>query len=417
MARQLRLSNRVVRSIILAGVLWLLSAFPAKSAVVCFAPPPPLSHQFAQAESVALVKLLETHPGQGDNPGSSTYEIVEILRDTKKTLKVGTKLTRPERVLRQPGMLAFAWKFPHSASRGSDERIEETTVELVKYLRNAPPPNRDDPKRLEHFAKFLEDPDVDIAADAYHECSIASATDVIRVARKFPPEKLRAWLFGKSQAPRTTIRGGLYATMLGWCGDRSDIEPLRSYIVAPLKDDDFRIGTEGYITAYLMLAGYRGLPEIEQFKLMAKESPFSERYAAIQAVRYLYQHGEGRIPQARLRQCMHKLVDQPDLAEIAIIDLARWKDWELQTRILKLYGSGGEFNGRRVKKAMINYMLVSVFDVPANQTDSKDRAELPPHVRFGHEALKKMREQDPKLVADTEIFHLRMQANRPKSPN
>ncbi|GIS58489.1 MAG: hypothetical protein CM1200mP2_07140 [Planctomycetaceae bacterium] len=102
------------------------------------------------------------------------------------------------------------------------------------------------------------------------------------------------------------------------------------------------------MSGYLLLVGEKGLPLIEQLKLKnqflvdangkvltdkkgrKKLVPFSETYAAMQALRFMWSYADGRIAKPRLGQSMRILLDRPKLADLVIADLARWKDWSIR---------------------------------------------------------------------------------------
>src|SRR5262245_54165216 len=90
---------------------------------------------------------------------------------------------------------------------------------------------------------------------------------------------------------------------------------------------EFRAGIEAVMAAYLLLRGERGLQVIEELKLHDKTQPFSETYAAMEAVRFLWQYGDCRIARGRLQAALHPMIDRPEVADLVICCLARWKDW------------------------------------------------------------------------------------------
>jgi hypothetical protein len=65
---------------------------------------------------------------------------------------------------------------------------------------------------------------------------------------------------------------------------------------------------------------------------------------------------------------MRILLDRPELADLVIADLSRWQDWQVQDRLMTLYGSP-EYDVPSIKRAIIRYMLVSTKnDPPKNDT-------------------------------------------------
>jgi hypothetical protein len=123
---------------------------------------------------------------------------------------------------------------------------------------------------------------------------------------------------------------------------------------------------------------------------------FSETYAAIIALRFLWTHGDGRISHERLKASMRLLLDRPDVADLAILELYRWKDWDVQGRLMELYGAG-EYNLPCIKRAIIRYMLASTKDASAGGDEKSLR-----HVTDGSRYVEMLRTKDAKMVSGVE---------------
>jgi hypothetical protein len=205
-------------------------------------------------------------------------------------------------------------------------------------------------------------------------------------------------------------------------------------------EDEFRLGIDGVMGGYLLLKGPAGLDVVDKAKFLDKKVPFSETYAALQALRFMWQYGDDRISKERLRASMRLLLDRPELSDIVIADLARWKDWTVQDRLRGMYGQEA-YDVPSVKRAIVRYMFASTKDTgdkpaadkgasekvapeqPAAGDSPKPAAEanpkpvspvgtgtivaagpVPPHVAKGLKYLDELREKDPKLVKDVERF-------------
>ena len=99
--------------------------------------------------------------------------------------------------------------------------------------------------------------------------------------------------------------------MLGLSGNADDAQLMHAKIMET--GQDFRLGIEGVMGGYLMITGEKGLNEIEKAKLQNKEVAFSETYAAMQALRFLWTYGDGRISGDRLKTSMRLLLDRPEV--------------------------------------------------------------------------------------------------------
>src|SRR5205807_2474221 len=117
-------------------------------------------------------------------------------------------------------------------------------------------------------------------------------------------------------------RRRLYLTMLGVCGDKSDISLFEDMLKA--NDGRPKAALDALIAAYLTLKGPEGMPLIEDL-FLKKDSEYVDTYAAIMALRF---HGQEEkiIPRARLLEALHYMLDRPKLADTVVNDFARWED-------------------------------------------------------------------------------------------
>jgi hypothetical protein len=94
---------------------------------------------------------------------------------------------------------------------------------------------------------------------------------------------------------------------------------------------------------------------------------------------------------------MRVLLDRPELADLVIADLARWKDWEIQDRLMKLYGAA-DYNIPSIKRAIVRFMVASTKDgVPKDSSKA-----IPEHVTKGKKFVELLRKKDPKTVGQAE---------------
>jgi hypothetical protein len=369
-----------------------LSAIAA-ACPICGQPTITLAERFARADAALLVEWVSAKGAEGQTPESTIYEIVQVQRDPLGTHKAGAQISVERYVQGKTGNLYLL------LGRKDDKRgikwddsplaVSETSFQ---YVVQAPSPEAPAEKRLGYFLKFLEFPDLTIANDAFAQFVNAPTKDIAAVAGSLPKDKLRRWLAD----PKTPVtRQAGYGLMLGLCGGSDDARFLEQRIAAI--DPERQFGVEGLMFGYLMIAGDAGLARLEKMYLADPKTADGQAYAAIQAIRYYWSYGNGKIAEGRLQASMRLMLDRPAFAENAIKDLARWKDWSLHDRLMRLYRSADDAD-KPMKKAIVGYMIASTRDV---QRDSK---ELPPHVVAGRECLETLRERDPKLVAEAEKF-------------
>jgi len=373
----------------------VLSVSGALACPFCAAPSLTLAEQLAQSDAAVLVQWVSGKKPTEKTAGSTVYEIRQIVRNHKGKLKSGDRITLPRFRSSKAGELFMLMGSSGTTLEwGSPLEVTETGF---NYISQAPSPEVPTAKRLTYYVKFLEYPDALIANDAYGEFANAPYKDITQLADSLPRKKIRGWVTSPD-TPAT--RMGLYGLLIGLCGNTDDAAMIKQKITE--KTEDFRLGIDGLMSGYLLLTGAKGLETIDASKLKNTDVPFSETYAAMQALRFMWRYGEGRIENERLRQSMRILLDRPELADLVIADLARWKDWSIQDRLMKIYGQG-EYNIPSIKRAIVRYMLVCSKDVPADAT-AGDTDKPPAHVLQARKHVATLRKQDAKTVSEAERF-------------
>lgn len=385
---------RITRKII-AGIIAFTLMCVAQVATACpFCPAPglTLAEQLETADVAVLskwVSAVEPDFEQGD-PGSVTVAVVDTLREhPDRKVKKGQKIQLNQHRAGKPGDLlllvgvvdtVIAWNSPIGIDQASYE-----------YLSKAPSRESDPAIRLAYFLQHLESENKLISDDAYAEFAIAPYEQVVALSEQFPREKLRKWLTDP-ETPVTRI--GLYGLMLGLAGNEEDKKFLEEIIL----DDssDIRLGIDGVIGGYLILTGEKGLEVIKESKLRTtspdeKPIPFSETFAAMQALRFLWQYASDEVEPEKIRSAMRMLLERPELADLVINDLTRWKDWSIGERLLKLYGKG-EFDVPTINRAIAGFFLVTI--------QSKDDKAGPTaeQVKLAEQFLAKLEKEDPRTL-------------------
>lgn len=402
------MTDRVRRGVAgaIAATLIGWSSLAALACPFCSAPSLTLSEQFSQADAVALATWEGGIEPKGDDSGESTYAVTQVGKSPKGLkLEAGSKIKLGRYRGGKPGDLyILLGTKPPVAEGAAAPGIKSTAdldwgspVEATKacweYTRNAPSPERPVPERLRFFMEFLEHADPMVATDAYGEFANAQYSDIVQIGKELPRDRLRTLLTHPDTSPS---RLGLYGLLLGLCGDATDAARMEEIIVTD--KGDFRLGIDGIMGGYLVLTGEQGLQRIEDAKLKNLKAPFSETYAAMQAVRFMWQYGDGQIAADRLRQSMRLLLDRPQLADLVIADLARWKDWSIQDRLMSMYDDP-EFNIPSIKRAIVRYFLVAT----KNASDGGEPSE-PAVAAAKH--LADLEQRDPKTAADARKFFL-----------
>lgn len=385
------LKQRTVMGL-LCGLILLAQVPVAQACPFCSAPSLTLTEQLSQSDVAVLVQWIEAEKGDLEKAGKTVFEVKEIIRQSDKDkLKVGDKITiNRHRPGKKGNLFMLLGTKGAEVDWGDPIEVTETSYH---YVSQAPPPEEKTSKRLRYFLKFLEFPDQMISNDAYAEFANAPYEDIATLSKDMPREKIRKWL-SDPETPVTRI--GLYGLLMGLCGQGEDVEFMEKKINEPTKD--FRLGIDGVISGYLLLTGSDGLDKIDESKFVPKDVAFSETYAAMQALRFMWTYGDGRIDKARLRKSMRLLLDRPELTDLVVADLARWDDWSVMNRLMEMYGAE-DYNIPSIKRAIVRYLLVA--------TKGKNKNGGGPDAATTEKAkelLAKLREEDPKTVKSAERF-------------
>ena len=243
------------------------------------------------------------------------------------------------------------------------------TPDRLDYILQAPAAELPDNQRLSYYISFLESPDSLLAIDAWSEFACARYEDVVSVSYDFPQEKLREWIADPNANPE---RLGLYGMMLGLCGDTGDAAFLEEQIGQP-RTGDFRYGIDGVMGGYLRLTGESGLRFLEETRLSRADVSSEELMAVVTAIQYMWSYESSRIDKQRLRSSLHLLLENPELRELVITDLARWKDWPTAVRLIEMFA---EIDDDRTQKAIVQFTIALLRDSEKNTGPDAPSAEL-----------------------------------------
>jgi hypothetical protein len=345
----------------------------------CTAVKPSLAQRVDDAERAALVEVSHVTPAARSFTVRKPLAGADHFDATKDLTLEAEKLTGagPLKV----GQLALLL----ATRAGVDQDLAWEAIPLDEvgfaYIARAPSRRRPAAERLPYYARFLEHPHPLLAEDAYLEFGNASYDEVAQVAADLPFARLRRWITDP-QIPEA--RQGFYGLALGLAATDEDCRAnehvLRRLIDA--KADDFRAGFDGILGGYLVLTGPAGLRHIDERLLSNPQARHGDLRHAATALRFMHEFGRDAIPQADLSRAMRRLLARPELAAPAIVDLARWQDWEPLDRIAALF-SRPEYSDAATSRAIVGYLKAC------------PRPEA-------SEALARLRRLDPQRVAAAE---------------
>jgi hypothetical protein len=130
-----------------------------------------------------------------------------------------------------------------------------------------------------------------------------------------------------------------------------------------------------------MLEGPRALELIDDRYLANPKAADGDVRHALAALRFYGEYGR-EIPAERVHVALRHLLARPEFAEAAVIDLARGRDWGAVDAIARLY-SQPPYAQSAIRRSIVGYLLAC------------------PNAGAA-EALKRLREADPKGVAEAE---------------
>ncbi|MFQ5730608.1 MAG: hypothetical protein ACE5KM_01505 [Planctomycetaceae bacterium] len=381
------------RLTILPAMLFVaVSAANASACPFCAAPTQTLAEQVETADAVVLVEWVKSNKSDGRLPGNTTVKIKKVAKGSKAALKPGATLfLRGYRPGKKGDLFLLMGQRADNVEWGAPLDVSQASY---NYIIGAPSPKRPRVERLKYYLKYLEFPDTVVANDAYFEFANAPYKDIAKLAKALPRERIRKWI---NSADTPITRQGLHGLLLGLCGNKDDAALMKKKILKDSKE--YRLGIEGVMSGYLLLAGETGLQVLEDSKLENDKVAFSETYAAMQALNFMWEFAPDRIKKRRLKESMRILLNRPTIADIVIAHLARWKDWDVQDRLLKLYDHK-DYDIPAIKRAVVRFLLVCRKDFPAGTPPAK----LPPHVRKAKANLERLRKKDPKTVKHAERF-------------
>jgi hypothetical protein len=223
------------------------------------------------------------------------------------------------------------------------------TPKAEEYIVKASKVQGDEAARLLFFSDYLEDEESLIARDAFDEFASAPYDVIKKIGPQMDHDQLIQWV---KQPEIGADRKRLYFTMLGVCGSKADLPMLEALLRNPAKSGT--IGLDALIACYLTLAGESGLPLIDELFISDNKTPFANNYAAIMALRFHGTEGDV-IPRSALVESLHKILERPELADMVIPDLAKWKDWSQIDRLKRLFKESDKDN-EWVRVPVVNYL-------------------------------------------------------------
>jgi hypothetical protein len=325
------MAGLIKRCILPAALLLCIGiSSPAPACPFCGMSGQTLTQELNQASLVIYGTATNGRPGSPDGgEGATQLSITELIKP--HAITQGKKqVTIPRYVPNGKYVIFFdVFKGKLDPYRG----IPVKNGDMPKYLAGALAVKDKKPgERLRFFFDFLNNDDSEIAVDALKEFGNTDYKAYQQMAASLPGDKVAAWLTD----PKTpSYRFGVYASILGHSSQKKKEHGklLRSLVEDPEKR--VSSGIDGILAAYVMLQPKEGWAFLRGI-LKDSSKEFLLRYAALRAVRFFVDYRPDVMAKKDSIEAAALLLDQADIADLAIEDLRKWKSWDLTARVLGL---------------------------------------------------------------------------------
>jgi hypothetical protein len=376
---------------LLAAGAALFATRPAVACPFCNAQGQTLTADAAQASMILFGRLTNARLDPNDvNSGTTDLEIETVVKPHE--ILAGRKVLTLKRYLplgKENKFLVFCDVYKGQIDPYRGEAVAPDS-RIADYLKGAlAVKDKDAAAKLHYFFNFLDDKDIVVSNDAYTEFGNADYKDFRAVAEKVSADKVAGWLKDPNTPPS---RLGLYGSVLGHCG-----KPEHAKLIRGLLDDPnrrFASGLDGMLAGYVQLQPKEGWAYLVGI-LRDPQKDFLLRYAALRAVRFFHDFRPDVVSAADTTAAVVALLDQKDIADLAIEDLRKWSCWGAADKILNLNGRESH-NVPIIRRAIARYALSCPTPACKAFVDQK-------------------RKEDPKWVEEVEEL-LRLENAKPVPP-
>lgn len=221
----------------------------------------------------------------------------------------------------------------------------------LAYLDNVLKLPKEGPERLVFFQDYLQDKDDLLARDAYDEIAKIPYPTILQAKDKLRREDFIKWI----QDPETTAsKRRMFFSLLSVCGKPEDVPLIEKMIRSTDRRD--RSGLDSMLNCYMALLGEKAMPLVEELFLKDPKVDYTDRYSAIMAIRFQGTDGKA-VPRGRLIQALRLNLDHPKVADLVVMDLARWQDWESMERLVEMFKKSND-ETIFIREPVINYLRI-----------------------------------------------------------
>jgi hypothetical protein len=329
-----RIRNILLATTLLLGVSICAVAY-VEACPFCAAVGLTFTDQMASKDVVVSARLLEIPMPDEDAEElpRAKFEIEKVFRG-KELVKTGMKFEALLVGRYPPGQKFFVMGVnPPKINWTTPMKASDRVLEYLGKLDELPEKGAD---RLAFFQDYFEDEESLLAFDAYDEFAKAPYEDLIALKDRMDRERIIALINNDKTSPN---RRRLYLTMLGVCGKAEDADMLEELLLSGSRTK--MRGLEALIACYLNLKGEAGMEVVQREFFEKEDCEFTYTMLAMQALRF---HAEETdvIPKERIVAAARKVLDNTEARDLVIPDLARWEDWTVMDRLVKIFKESTE---------------------------------------------------------------------------
>jgi hypothetical protein len=321
---------------------------------------------------------------KADGEGTTDLQIEYVVKDHE--IRKGRKTITLERYLDTSGdkyrYLVFCDVFKDKIDPYRGIAVDPKS-DMPKYLKGALElQDAKVPQRLKYFFEYLDNQDIEISNDAFKEFANADYKDIQEMAKGLPADKVASWL----KDPKTPgFRLGSYASLLGHCGKPEHAKLLRDL----LEDPEKRVtsGVDGILAGYIMLQPKDGWVYVHTV-LKDPKKEFALRYAALRALRFFWDYRSDLVAKKEIAEAAATLLNQSDIADLAVEDLRKWGCWDMTDRVLALRNKKELFDVPIVRRSVLRFALSAKNNEAAKKYVAEQRKADPEGVASAEELLK-----------------------------
>ena len=338
---------------LLLFTVWMLAASSIEACSLCggMSRNNSLAYEFEQADVIVYGHLANPTMLSRAGKGTTEFHVTQIIKDDpafprQKMLTISRYL--PILDPKSPPKYVMFYRSP-KVSLEPYWGKEITNPAVLEFAAEVNRQRKEPAKMLLYAAKHFDHADANVADEAFMVFAKADDKLIAETAKNLSPANLRKLVKDPDTEPE---RLSMFAYLLGACGNADDAELLRSLVKNPTPR--MYKSFEGILAGYITMRPKEGWAVIEESLKNDKQS-FLLRYATLRTMRFFY----NAKPAETGSQVLHGLtlaLGQPDLADMAIEDLRKWKRWEHTKLVLSCWDKRSH-DSRITKQSIVRYAL------------------------------------------------------------